>query len=143
MLLVLDQRERLCSISKKADFGFSFSSDCWFRTERVNGKKVVEPMGLSLRWQKIAKLHNRKSIWKRKIKKTMLTLWIWYLQRKNETKRNSRYQFRVNIERRKGRFLIFPLVLNEWVYHLVEMLHLLLIVTVRLAKLFLLAYFTI
>ena len=50
MLLVLDQRERLCSISEEADFGFSFSFDCWFRTECANCKKVVEPMGLSFGW---------------------------------------------------------------------------------------------
>ena len=84
MLLVLDQRERLCSISEEADFGFSFSSNCWFRTECANCKKVVEPMGLSFRWQKIAKLHNRKSIWKRKIKNAMLTLWIWYCKEETE-----------------------------------------------------------
>ena len=87
MLLVLDQRERLCSISEEADFGFSFSSNCWFRTECANCKKVVEPMGLSFRWQKIAKLHNRKSIWKRKIKNAMLTLWIRYYKEETEQSR--------------------------------------------------------
>ena len=41
-------------------------------------------MGLSIGWQKIAKLHNRKSIWKRKIKNAMLTLWIWYCKEETE-----------------------------------------------------------
>ena len=143
MLLVLDQRERPCSISEKADFGFSFSSNYWFRMERANGKKVAEPMGLSLRLQKIAKLHNKKSIWKRKIKNAMLTLWIWYC--KEETKQSGIAYINLEWILKGGRegFFFFPLVLNEWVYHLVEMLHLLLTVTVRLAKLFLLAYFTI
>ena len=63
MLLVLDQREQLSSISEEADFGLSFSSDCWFRMELANDKKVVVSMGLSFRWQKISKLHNRKSIY--------------------------------------------------------------------------------
>ena len=143
MLLVLDQREWLCSISKKADFGFSFSSDCWFRTERVNGKKVVEPMGLSLRWQKIAKLHNKKSIWKRKIKNTMLTLWIWYC--KEEMKQSGIAYISLEWILKGGReFFIFFSFSLEWMgLCLVEMLHLLLTVTVCLAKLFLSAYFTI
>ena len=87
MLLVLDQRKQLCLIFEEADFGFSFSSYYWFRTERANGKKVAEPMGLSFRWQKIAKLHNRKSIWKRKIKNAMLTLWIRYYKEETEQSR--------------------------------------------------------
>ena len=113
MLLVLDQRERLCSIFEEADFGFSFSCDCWFRTERANGKKVAKLMGLSFRWQKIAKLHNIKSIWKRKIKNAMLTLWIWYC--KEETEQSGivdvSLDFGVNIQRMKGRVFFFGL---EW-----------------------------
>ena len=136
MLLVLDQRERLCSISKKANFGFSFSSDCWFRTECANGKKVVEPMGLSLRWQKIAKLHNKKSIWMRKIKNTMLTLWIWYC--KEEMKQSGITYISLEWILKGGReFFIFFSFILEWMgLCLVEMLHLLLTVTVCLAKLF-------
>ena len=142
MLLVLDQRERLCSISEEADFGFSFSSNCWFRTECANCKKVVEPMGLSFRWQKIAKLHNRKSIWKRKIKNAMLTLWIWYC--KEETEQSGIADVSLEWILKGGRegfffFSFFPsfffffvcvCVLNEWVYHLVEMLRLVLTVNV-------------
>ena len=48
------------------------------------------------------------------------------LQRRNRTKQNNRCQFRVNIERTKGRFFFFFLVLNEWVDRLVEMLRLVL-----------------
>ena len=131
MLLVLDQRERLCSVSEEADFGFSFSSNCWFRTECANSKKVAKPMSLSFRWQKIAKLHNRKSIWKRKIKNAMLTLWIWYC--KEETEKSGIANVSLEWILRGGRegffFFFFG---NKWVYRLVEMLRLVLTINVFL-----------
>ena len=117
MLLVLDQREWLCSVSEEADFGFSFSSNCWFRTECANCKKVAEPMSLSFRWQKIAKLHNRKSIWKRKIKNAMLTLWIWYC--KEETEKSGIANVSLEWILRGGREGFFFFFGNKWVYRLV------------------------
>ena len=143
MLLVLDQRERLCSVSEEADFGFSFSSNCWFRTECANCKKVAEPMSLSFRWQKIAKLHNRKSIWKRKIKNAMLTLWIRYYKEETEQSRIADVSLEWILKGGREFFIFFSFSLEWMGLCLVEMLHLLLTVTVCLAKLFLSAYFTI
>ena len=129
MLLVLDQREWLYSISEEVDFGFSFSSDCWFRTEYANYKKVAESMSLSFRWHKIAKLHNKKSIWKRKIKNAMLTLWIWYCKEDMEPSGITDVSLEWILKGGKEGFFFF-LVLNEWFYHLVEMLCLVLTVNV-------------
>ena len=130
MLLVLDQREWLYSISEEVDFGFSFSSDCWFRTEYANYKKVAESMSLSFRWHKIAKLHNKKSIWKRKIKNAMLTLWIWYCKEEMEQSGITDVSLEWILKGGKEGFFFFFLVLNEWFYHLVEMLCLVLTVNV-------------
>ena len=80
-------------------------------------RKVAEPMSLSFRWQKIAKLHNRKSIWKRKIKNAMLTLWIWYC--KEETKKSGIANVSLEWILRGGREGFFFFLGNKWVYRLV------------------------
>ena len=78
---------------------------------------MAEPMSLSFRWQKIAKLHIRKSIWKRKIKNAMLTLWIWYC--KEETEKSGIANVILEWILRGGREGFFFFFGNKWVYRLV------------------------